>query len=76
MQYFECYSKNSGNVLGKYAAKILIELAFTIRQIVFLLTQLKIGVLRCKNAIPKRPPKDLYIYLYIALYVYIALFNH
>ena len=29
--------------------------------------------MRCKNAIPKRPPKDLYIYIYILLCMYILL---
>ena len=63
-EYSECYRKNSGNVVSKYASKTLIEKAFIIRYIGFFCTQLKIGMFRCKNAITKRPRRiDLEMYI-------------
>ena len=46
-------------VVSKWAAKILSEQAITIWYIGFSLIQLKIGVLRRKNLIPKRPSKKM-----------------
>ena len=51
-------AKNSENIVSKYTSKTMGEQAFTKKYIGFFLTQGKIGVLRCKNAFPKKPPKN------------------
>ena len=63
--------------MSKYASKTLSEYGITIGYIGLFLTQLKTGVLRCKNAIPKLPPKKMtfYVFTFLCLTFFLSLSN-